>query len=232
LFDSGSGSQIVSRKFVEGLQIPTVQMSNCIRLRYGDGVTAYTTTETVPLKISIQGVIFMEKFIVTPYDTPSVDLIFGLSFQNRVRFEIRYSDKAGENEPYILFPTGERIYTEKWLEGDIADIRFVDAENAHKWMLKEMKLNGDTTDIEIYVVSVQKEMEINGLLPTEEKTKKPVPPEIQKLLDKYDLLRTGVPIHEIRTRPKKATSVHRIDLKEGARPLKLRRTYSYECTNT
>ena len=43
-------------------------------------------------------------------------------------------------------------------------------------------------------------------------------------MDKYDLLRTGVPIHEIRTRPKKATSVHRIDLKEGARPLKLRPT--------
>ena len=82
----------------------------------------------------------MEKFIVTPFDTPSIDLIFGLSFQNRVRCEIRYSDKAEEKEPYILFSTGERIYTEKWLEGDTVDIRFVDAENAHKWMLKEMKL--------------------------------------------------------------------------------------------
>ena len=85
-----------------------------------------------------------------------------------------------------------------------------------------MKLNGDTTDIEIYVVSIQKEMEIKGLLPTELKNKKPTPPEIQKLLDKYDLLRTGVPMQDIKNRPSMPTSVHNIDLKEGAKPLKLR----------
>ena len=115
LFDSGAGSQIVSRKFVEALNIPTVQMSNCIRLRYGDGATAYTSTETVPLKITIQGVTFKEKFIVTPCDTPSIDLIFGLSFQNRVRFQVRYSDIAGENDPYILFVNSqlEKEYIQK-----------------------------------------------------------------------------------------------------------------------
>ena len=85
---------------------------------------------------------------------------------------------------------------------------------------EELKTCGSLEDIEFYKISVQKEMEVNGEIPSAPKTPKPIHPDIQKLLDKYDIMRTEVPMKDILERPD--PTYHTIPLVDGAEPVKKR----------
>ena len=61
---------------------------------------------------------------------------------------------------------------------------------------------------------------MNGEIPSVEAKVKPVHPDIQKLLDKHDILRTSVPMEEIMARP--TQTYHTIPLVDGAEPVKIR----------
>jgi len=177
---------------------------------------------------------------VSPTDVPGIDLVLGLSFQNRVKSEIRYS--GADKMPYVLFQSGERIYTkdsmsnDKWVE-NTADVRYMSFDKAFQFLKKNMpnvrdrKLNNDTDDsgydtwdddTEVYVVSVSKQMELDGQLPVTPKKEVKVHPDIRKLLDKYDLERTEVPVEDIRHRPHLQSAYHKLILRKDAKPYRQR----------
>ena len=77
-------------------------------------------------------------------------------------------------------------------------------------------------DTEVYVVSVSKQMELDGKLPVAPKKDVKVHPDIQALLDKYDIMRTEVPVSDIRNRPHLKSAFHKLPLKENAKPFRQR----------
>ena len=221
-YDPGSGAQIMSKSFAEGLKVSTVAIPSPIRLRYPDGQSGMTRDRSTPGTIRVQGVTFQETFLINPYDIPGVDLILGLSFQNRVRSEIRYPKKRKEaHSPYISFPTGERIYPETWTGPEAVDCAFVAAEELHRFIQQEYKKNKTLDDLQIYAVSVQKAMQLAGQIPIPETDQEPEHPDIVKLRRKYShIFATDVPMEEILKR--KSEVYHKIPLKEGTEPVKIR----------
>ena len=220
LYDPGSGAQIMSKSFAEGFKIPTVPLKQKVHLRYPNGGSGITESRSTAGSVSIQGVTFQETFLINPYDIPGVDLILGLSFQNRVRSEIRYP--SGEEEErgmpaYISFPTGERIYPETWMGTDPVDCAFVTAQEMHDFLKKEMKMNKTLDDIQVYAVSVQKAMQLAGLIPVPEaEDEEPEPEVYQALRKKYaHIFATDVPIEEILKRKSKLKCTLKYPLRRG-----------------
>ena len=238
LYDTGSGTQIISPSYVEKLGITPVKMEKIVSMRFGNGTRGGTQLATIPLRINIQGVSFLEEFIVAFTDVPGVDIVLGLSFQNRVKSEIRYS---GDNKmPYVLFQSGERIYSRdsmsnSMLAENTADVKYMAFDDAYKFLKKNMpsvsnrNKNDDDEgydswedDTEVYLVSVSKQMELDGTVPPPPKKEVKVHPDIQKLLDKYDLMRTEVPVEDIRNRPHLQSSYHKLTLKKDSKPFRQR----------
>ena len=238
LYDNCSGTQIISPSYVEQLGITPVKMEKRVSMRFGNGTRGGSQLATVPLRINIQGVSFLEEFIVACTDVPGIDIVLGLSFQNRVKSEIRYS--GADKMPYVLFQSGERIYSrdsisnEKWAE-NTADVRYMAFDEAYKFLKKNMPKVNDRTkhdddegydswddDTEVYVISVSKQMELDGQVPVAPKKEVKVHPDIQKLLDKYDLMRTEVPVEDIRNRPHLQSAYHKLTLKKDSKPFRQR----------
>jgi len=121
---------------------------------------------------------------------------------DRVKSETRYPEGNGLiGKSYVRFPSGECIYTrDDLLGGTEIDIQYIDSGEAYNFLRKEQKLNGNLEDIEFYKISVQKEMQDTGAIPSTEAKTKPIPPDVQKLLDKHDVLRTSVPMEDIMER--------------------------------
>ena len=225
LYDPGSGAQVMSKSFAEGFKIPTVPLETKINLRYPNGGTGVTDKRSGAGSVSIQGVTFQETFLINPYDIPGVDLILGLSFQNRVRSEIRYPSEEEEEKgmpAYISFPTGERIYPETWIGADPVDCAFITAQEMHNFLKQEMKINKTLDDVQVYAVSVQKAMQLAGLIPIPDaEDAEPEPEKYRALREKYKhIFATDVPIEEILQR--KSAVYHKIPLKEGVVPAKSR----------
>ena len=65
-------------------------------------------------------------------------------------------------------------------------------------------------------------MELDGTVPPPPKKEVKVHPDIQKLLDKYDLMRTEVPVEDIRNRPHLQSSYHKLTLKKDSKPFRQR----------
>ena len=222
LYDQGSGTQIMSKGFAEANNIATRRLEPPYRLRYGNNNTSLTDKETIAGTIGIGNVRFKETFFVNPHNLPGIDLILGKSFMDRVKSETRYPEGNGLiGKSYVRFPSGECIYTrDDLLGGTEIDIQYIDSGEAYNFLRKEQKLNGNLEDIEFYKISVQKEMQDTGAIPCTEAKPKPIPPDVQKLLDKHDVLRTSVPMENIMEREN--PTFHTIPLQEGAEPVKIR----------
>ena len=212
----------MSKSFAEGLQVSTLPLPSPIRLRYPDGKSGITKDRSSPGTVRIQGVTFQETFMVNPYDIPGVDLILGLSFQNRVQSEIRYPKRNKKaHSPYVSFPTGERIYPENWTGPEAVDCAYLSAEELHRFIQQEYTTNKTLDDLQIYAVSVQKAMQMAGQIPILETDTEPEHPDIVKLREKYShIFASDVPIEEILKR--KTEVYHKIPLKEGTEPVKIR----------
>ena len=234
LYDPGSGTQIMSPSFAKSIGMLPVKLERKIFMKFGNNTRGESQDASPVLRITIQNVSFVEEFIVAPQDIPGIDLILGLSFQNRVKSETRYTTK--DKMPYILFPSGERIYTDamlannKWAE-NTADIRYIAAGEAYKFLKKNMptpnarkKLSEDKweDDTDVFLVSVHKQMELDGLVPKAPKKEAYTHPDIQRLLSKHDIMRTEVPVQDITNRPELQSAFHKLNLKPGSKPFRLR----------
>ena len=223
LYDQGSGSQIMSKGFAEKNDLRTRKMPIAYRLRYGNSSSSVTDQETEPRTIHIGTLFFKETFLINPHTLPGIDIILGKSFQDRVKCETRYPSQGRVpfGKAFVQFPSGECIYThDDLLGGTDIDIQYIDSGEAYTFLKEEMRTNRSLEDIEFYKISVQKEAQMNGEIPSPEATVKPIHPDIQKLLDKHDILRTSVPMEEIMARPNQ--TYHTIPLVEGAEPVKIR----------
>ena len=234
LYDPGSGTQIMSPSYAKSIGILPVKMERKVYMKFGNNTRGESQDATPVLRINIQDVSFVEEFIVASQDIPNIDIIIGLSFQNRVKSEIRYTSK--DKMPYVLFSSGERIYTDimladnKWNE-NTADVRYMACKEAYKFLKKNMptttsrkKLSENKweDDTEVFLVSVHKQMELDGLLPTAPKKDVKTHPDIQKLLDKHDIMRTEVPVQDITNRPELQSAYHKLTLKPNSKPFRLR----------
>ena len=234
LYDPGSGTQIMSPSFAKSIGILPIKLERKVYMKFGNDTRGESQDATPVLRINIQNVSFVEEFIVASQDIPGIDIILGLSFQNRVKSETRYTTK--DKMPYVLFSSGERIYTdvmmtdEKWNE-NTADVRYMACDEAFKFLKKNMptatarkKIREDKweDDIDVFLVSVHKQMELDGLLSSTDKKKAHTHSDIQKLLDKHDIMRTEVPVQDISNRPELQSAFHKLTLKPGAKPFRLR----------
>ena len=224
LYDTGSGTQIISKSFAEKIGANIQASKIACRLNYGDGKSAITSTETGETNISIGGVRFKEQFLINPFDIPGVDIILGRSFQDRVRSEIRYGPKSKistHQQPYVQFPSGERIYTKGDIRGTTGvDFMCITTEEADIFLKDEMKRNGTLQDIEFYKVSVQKEFQMTGRIANPAEGTQLHHPDIQAIINKYDIMREKVPTEDIFKR--ETPFYHHIPLEEGAEPVKKR----------
>ena len=175
LYDNGSGGLLMGKSFAQSNNIPTQQLNPRYRLRYGDSKSSLTDQETVAGKVHIGSVVFTEQFLINPHDLPGIDIILGKNFQDRVGCEI-LNPKGREpyGKAYVQFPGGEKIYTQDDLLGGMeVNLNYIDSFEAHSILKREMKANGSLSDIEFYKVSVQKEAQMNGDIPSTEATIKP-----------------------------------------------------------
>ena len=234
LYDPGSGTQIMSPSFAKSMGILPVKMERKVYMKFGNNTRGESQDATPVLRVTIQNVSFVEEFIVAPQDIPGIDIILGLSFQNRVKSETRYTTK--EKMPYVLFSSGERIYTDammadtKWDE-NTADVRYMACDEAYKFLKKNMPtttarkkigVNKWEDDTDVFLVSVHKQMELDGLLPSAPKKEAFTHPDIQKLLNKHDIMRTEVPVQDITNRPELQSAFHKLTLKPDSKPFRLR----------
>jgi hypothetical protein len=85
----------------------------------------------------------------------------------------------------------------------------------HDFLKKEMKMNKTLDDIQVYAVSVQKAMQMAGLIPIPAADDaEPEPEKYRVLREKYaHIFATDVPIEEILKR--KSAVYHKIPLKEA-----------------
>ena len=220
LYDTGSGTQIMSKTFAEKLGVTLKPALISCRLKYGDGKSAIASTETGELLIAIGEVRFKETFLVNPSDIPGVDIILGKSFQDRTHSEIRYESKAG-GTPFVQFPSGERIYTKDDIRGTTGiDFMCISTEEANAFLLDEFKRNGSLQDIELFKISVQKEFQMTGKIPNPAESVQQHHPDIQALINEFDIMRDKVPTEDILKREN--PFYHHIPLEEGAEPVKKR----------
>ena len=165
---------------------------------------------------------FKDTFYLNPTPLKVVDVILGLSFISRERTEQRFppSDN-GANKPYVQFPSGAKMYTmDDILGSTTVDCNLVSITEAADFLKQEQRRNGNLQDVESFVVSVTKEMQLSGDISATDAEQKPVHPDIKKLMDKRDIFRTEVPIGEIMDREIKMT--HKIPIKQGEEPVKIR----------
>ena len=222
MYDTGAGTSVVCPQFVKYHSIEQVPSSNPIRLRYGSGETSDTHQETKEANLSVGEVKFKDTFYLNPTPLKVVDVILGLSFISRERTEQRFppSDN-GANKPYVQFPSGAKMYTmDDILGSTTVDCNLVSITEAADFLKQEQRRNGNLQDVESFVVSVTKEMQLSGDISATDAEQKPVHPDIKKLMDKRDIFRTEVPIGEIMDREIKMT--HKIPIKQGEEPVKIR----------
>ena len=73
LWDTGSGTQIMSPSFAKKHEIPMTELASKVRLTYGDGKQAIATCESKEAKVEIGKLSFVETFTINPEDIPGVD---------------------------------------------------------------------------------------------------------------------------------------------------------------
>ena len=223
MLDPGSGTDIMCRSFAEKNGVKTSR-SDGIRLKYGDGKDSFTNMITTPKRVAIQDVKFDEEFYVNPHELPGVDIILGMSFMDKFRAEIRYPTEKGDQDlPYVWFPGNKKMYTKYHLLGGAAvDCQCISTTEAYAFLQEEQRRNKSLVDVEVYAVSVQKEMEMKGRIDASTATIKDIKePRLQALVEQYkDIFREDLPLEEVHGRVEQ--SFHEIPLEDGAHPLKMR----------
>jgi hypothetical protein len=91
------------------------------------------------------------------------------------------------------------------------DCNLVSITEAADFLKQEQRRNGNLQDVESFVVSVTKEMQLSGDISAKDAEQKPVHPDIKTLMEKRDIFRTEIPIGEIINREIKMT--HKIPIK-------------------
>jgi transposase InsO family protein len=223
MYDTGAGTSVICPNFAQQNNIDCVQSTSPIRLRYGSGQVVGTHMETRQTNLSVGEVKFKDTFYLNPAPLKVVDVILGLSFITRERTEQRFHESTQQDKkPFVQFPNGAKMYTRDDIMGSTTvDCGLVTLEEASTFLKQEQKRNGSLRDIESYVVSVTKEMQLTGDIAATAAQEKAIHPDIQKLMDKrQNIFRTEVPIGEIMDREIKMT--HKIPIKQGEEPVKIR----------
>ena len=223
MLDPGSGTDIMCRAFADKHNIGTSKTDG-IRLRYGDGKESFTNTISTIKKVAIQDVKFNEQFYINPHDLPGVDIILGMSFMDKYRAEIRYPTEVGTQDlPHVWFPGGKQMHTKYSLLGGAAvDCQYISTSEAYTFLQDEQRRNKSLADVEMYAISIQKEMEMKGQINAGSGSKKQIKEiRLQQLVDRYaDILREELPLDEVHARPNQ--TFHEIPLVDGAHPAKTR----------
>ena len=143
---------------------------------------------------------------------------------DRFRAEIRYPTEVGEQDlPFVWFPGGRKMFTKDHImSGGAVDCQYVSITEAYQFLQEEQRRNKSLEDVEVFAISVQKEMEMKGSIGSTPATKKvSCEPRIQEVVDRYaDIFREDLPLAEVHGREDQ--SFHEIPLTEGAHPAKMR----------
>ena len=144
---------------------------------------------------------FQGTFYINPEPFEVADVILGMDFIVRERAEMRFPSDESNRQPFVCFPDKKQIYpSTDLLGGTLIDCCLLSATEAVQYLKQEERKNGSLVDVESFVVSVTKEMQLNGDIEAQEATMKPVHRDVEKLMNKYDIFRSEVPMHEIADR--------------------------------
>ena len=221
LFDPGAGTSVMNPKYAEKFGVEQVRSKSPIRLRYGNGGSQATMLETRRSTMAIGENRFQGTFYINPEPFEVADVILGMDFIVRERAEMRFPSDESNRQPFVCFPDKKQIYpSTDLLGGTLIDCCLLSATEAVQYLKQEERKNGSLVDVESFVVSVTKEMQLNGDIEAQEATMKPVHRDVEKLMNKYDIFRSEVPMHEIADRD--LNLKHSIPMKEGEGAVRLR----------
>lgn len=221
LFDPGAGTSVMNPKYADKFGVEQVRSKSPIRLRYGNGGSQATMLETRRSTMAIGENRFQGTFYINPEPFEVADVILGMDFIVRERAEMRFPSDESNRQPFVCFPDKKQIYpSTDLLGGTLIDCCLLSATEAVQYLKQEERKNGSLVDVESFVVSVTKEMQLNGDIEAQEATMKPVHRDVEKLMNKYDIFRSEVPMHEIADR--ELNLKHSIPMKEGEGAVRLR----------